>query len=149
MDLDAIEEDTFLNVEPDVDEASKSSQKATQLRPTLLSTISELITSFDEKYPKTPAPSTLHGFSPKPPDTEILESILHASGVIATTLASHIPSGDERHELRSREYTNHADAWFQVSLSTSPSPSWPDSLIASVYELAPNPYTGRFPTFLH
>ncbi|KAG8843775.1 hypothetical protein FRB96_003737 [Tulasnella sp. 330] len=113
MDLDAIEEDTFLNVEPEVDEASKSTHKATQLRPTLLSTISELITSFDEKYPTMPAPSNLHGFSPKPPDTEILESILHASGVIATTLASHIPSGDERYELRSREYTSHADAWFQ------------------------------------
>ncbi|KAG8874941.1 hypothetical protein FRB97_005517 [Tulasnella sp. 331] len=113
MDLDAIEEDTFLNVEPEVDEASKSTHKAIQLRPTLLSTISELIASFDEKYPTMPAPSNLHGFSPKPPDTEILESILHASGVIATTLASHIPSGDERYELRSREYTSHADAWFQ------------------------------------
>lgn len=118
MDLDAIEEDTFQNVEPEVDEAAKSTQKATQLRPTLLSTISELITSFDEKYPIMPAPSTLHSFSPKPPDTDTLEGILRASGVIATTLASHIPSVDERYELRSREYTNHADAWFQVSFAT-------------------------------
>ncbi|KAG8995425.1 hypothetical protein FRB94_009737 [Tulasnella sp. JGI-2019a] len=116
MDLDAIEEDAFLNVEPEVDDASKSAQKTTQLRPTLLSTISGLIASFDEKYPKVPAPSTLHAFSPEPPDTEILESILHASGVIATTLASHVPASDERFELRSREYTNHADSWFSPQL---------------------------------
>lgn len=115
MDLDAIEEDTFPNAEPEVEDASKE-QRTTQLRPSLLTTVSELIAQFDEKYPKTPAPSALHPFSPEPPDTDILESVLHASGIIATTLAGHIPSSDERYESRSLEYVNHADAWLQVSI---------------------------------
>lgn len=116
MDLDAIEEDTFLNVlEPEPDQSAKA--PATQLRPSLLTTVSELIASFDEKYPAVPpAPSTLHPLAPAPPDTEVIENILHAVGVIATTLASHVPSGDDRYEKRSEDYTRNADSWLYVSV---------------------------------
>lgn len=117
MDLDFIEEDNFQVTEPQTEDAAQSAQPSIQLKPTLLSAVSELLVSFDEKYPTLPSAPSLHPFSLTPPDTEVLENISHMTGVLANCLAGHVTSADPRYVTRMQEYTNHADAWFQVSLS--------------------------------
>lgn len=116
MDLDAIEEDNFAVVEPQAEESSQNeTHKLAQLRPSLLTAVSELIATFDEKYPTVPTPSALHPFSPTPPDTDILDSIIQVAGAITTSLASHVPATDPRFVTRAQEYTSHADTWLQVN----------------------------------
>ena len=112
MDLDYIEDDDFQTAEPA--EEPEKAQQTTQLRPTLLTAVSELLATFDEKYPALPAAPFLHPFSPTPPDTDVLESISHIVGVISNCLAGHVSSQDSRYVTRTQEYTTHADSWLQV-----------------------------------
>ncbi|KAG8908021.1 hypothetical protein FRB99_000839 [Tulasnella sp. 403] len=112
MDLDDIADDTFAPPEPQPEETRPAEpQPEVQLRPSLLTAVSELIASFDEKYPTAPAPSHLHPFSPNPPDTEILETILQVAGIVTGSLAGHTQSTDPRFVTRAQEYTNHAGSW--------------------------------------
>lgn len=114
MDLDSIEED-FVAIDVQPEEPQGDAQPAVSLRPSLIMALSELIATFDEKYPVIPSAGDLHPFSPTPPDTDVLDSILRVAPMITASLASvaqtKIPP---RFILRTKEYTNHADTWLKV-----------------------------------
>ncbi|KAG8980417.1 hypothetical protein FRC05_006048 [Tulasnella sp. 425] len=114
MDLDSIEED-FVAIDVQPEEPQGDAQPAVSLRPSLIMALSELIATFDEKYPVIPSAGDLHPFSPTPPDTDVLDSILRVAPMITASLASvaqtKIPP---RFILRTKEYTNHADTWLKL-----------------------------------
>ncbi|KAG9046628.1 hypothetical protein FS837_003950 [Tulasnella sp. UAMH 9824] len=113
MDLDSIEED-FVAVDVQPEEPQADAQPAIPLRPSLITALSELIATFDEKYPVIPPASDLHPFSPTPPDTDILESILRVTPMITASVASVAQANiHPRFILRTKEYTNHADTWLK------------------------------------
>ncbi|KAG9018090.1 hypothetical protein FRB90_012328 [Tulasnella sp. 427] len=116
MDLDSIEED-FVAVDVQPEEPQADAQPAIPLRPSLITALSELIATFDEKYPTIPPAGSLHPFSPTPPDTEVLESILRVAPMITASLASVAQANiHPRFILRTKEYTNHADAWLKSQI---------------------------------
>jgi hypothetical protein len=114
MDLDAIEEDSFVPAEPQND--TPEAQIAPSLRPSILIAVSDLIAAFDLKYSRVPSPTNLHLYAAAPPDTEVLANIIQASGTILNSLASHIPSQDPKYESRVKEYTKHAGQLLQVRM---------------------------------
>ncbi|KAG8911224.1 hypothetical protein FRC01_005836 [Tulasnella sp. 417] len=120
MDLDSIEED-FVAVDVQPEEPQADPQPAIPLRPSLIMALSQLIANFDEKYPVIPPTSDLHPFSPMPPDTDVLESILRVMPMVTASVASVAQANiHPRFILRAKEYTNHADAWLkgQIKVGT-------------------------------
>ncbi|KIO21364.1 hypothetical protein M407DRAFT_29022 [Tulasnella calospora MUT 4182] len=116
MDLDSIEED-FVGVDVQPDEPQADARPAIPLRTSLITALSELIATFDEKYPVIPPASDLHPFSPTPPDTDVLESILRVTPMITASVASVAQANiHPRFILRTKEYTNHADAWLKSQI---------------------------------